>query len=252
MKLAKFWSRDTAEYEGVQASARGWSDNSFEDAKAKARQVAHRVAERVVNYPGQKERYPYGDRPLPEPILKQFAGGSAAVTRNAYGALILNTDEMMFVDIDSEGRRPPRVDVNGIASRHGLSGRLYKTAAGLRIILTDRKFTPGSAESEGLLTEFGADTMYAHLCKMQASFRARLTPKPWRCDLYKPNVKYPYETPRDERVFNEWLARYNQNAQEYATCELVSTFGTQVLPGFGELIVYHDNETKALSKLPLA
>jgi hypothetical protein len=252
MKLAKFWGRDTAEYEGVQTSARGWSDNSFEDAKAKAREVAHRVAERVVNHPGEKEKYPYGDRPLPEPILRQFPGGAAAVTRNAYGALILNTDEMMFIDIDHEDRRPPNVDVPGIASRHGLSGRFYQTAAGYRVILTDRKFAPGSPDSESLLKDFGADKMYVRLCKMQMSFRARLTPKPWRCDFYKPNVKYPYESARDERIFSEWVAQYNDNARPYATCKLVSSFGTNVIAGFGELIVYHDDETKAMSGLPLA
>jgi len=252
MKLAKFWTRGSAEYEGVRASARGWSDDSFDAAKAKAREIARRVAERVVTHPFEKEKYPYGDRPLPEPILRQFSSGAAAVTRNAYGALILNTDEMMFVDIDNEDRRPPNIDVETIASKHGLSGRFYQTAAGYRVILTDRKFVPGSPESEALLQEFGADTMYARLCKMQLSFRARLTPKPWRCQFYKPRVKYPYESPRDEAAFNEWLAQYSGKTRGYATCKLVSSFGMQVIAGFGELLVYHDEETKAFSDLPLA
>jgi hypothetical protein len=252
MKLAKFWSRDNAEFQGVRATARGWSVDSFEDAKAKAREVAHRVAERVVNHPNEKEKYPYGDRPLPEPILKQFSGGAAAVTRNVYGALVLNTDEMMFVDIDREDRKPPKVDVERVASRHGLSGRFYQTAAGYRVILTDRKFTPGSTDSEALLKDFGADAMYTRLCKMQMSFRARLTPKPWRCEFRKPGVKYPFESPPEERQFQEWVAQYDRLSGKYATCKLVSTFGMNVLAGFGELIVYHDNESKALSGLPLA
>jgi hypothetical protein len=252
MKLAKFWSRDSAEFEGVNTTARGWSDDSFDAAKARARQIAQRLAERIVNHPGQKEKYPYGDRPLPEPVLRQFPGGTAAVTRNAYGALILNTDEMMFVDIDSEDRRPPNVDVGRVASRHNLSGRFYKTAAGYRVILTDRKFTPGSVDSEALLKEFGADTMYARLCKMQASFRARLTPKPWRCEFHKPSVKFPFESLSDERQFQEWVAKYDRNSAKYATCKLESTFGSGTLPEFAELIGYHDQETKAASSLPLA
>jgi hypothetical protein len=251
MKLAKFWSRDTAEYQGVQTSARGWSDESIDAAKAKAREVAYRVAERVVNQEG-KERYPYGDRPIPEPVLKQFAGGVAAVTRNAYGALILNTDDLMFVDIDRDEGRPPNVDVQAVAARHGLSGRFYRTFAGYRVILTDRKFVPGSPESEALLKEFGADQMYTRLCKMQMSFRARLTPKPWRCDFCEPYIKYPFENPRDEQTMNEWVVRYNEKSRPFATCKLVSSFGMQVIPGFGELIVYHDDQTKALSDMPLA
>jgi hypothetical protein len=252
MKLAKFWSRDTAEYQGLRTSARGWSDDSFEAAKAKAREIAHRVAERVINHPNEKERYPYGDRPLPEPILKQFAGGAAAVTRNVYGSLIMNTDEMMFIDIDRDEGKPPNIDVQGIAARHGLSGRFYQTFAGYRVILTDRKFVPGSPDSEALLTEFGADKMYARLCKMQLSFRARLTPKPWRCNFYKPYIRYPFENPHDQRIMNEWVAKYDEKARPYATCKLVSSFGMNVIAGFGELLVYHDNETKALSALPLA
>ena len=252
MKLAKFWSRDSIEFEGYSQTARGWSDDSMDAAKAKAREIAQRVVDRLIHHPGAKEKYPYGDRPLPEPTLRQFAGGMAAVTRNAYGAVILNTDEMMFVDIDSEDRRPPNVDVEAVASRHGLSGRFYKTAAGYRVILTDRTFVPGSPESEALLKEFGADVMYVRLCKMQASFRARLTPKPWRCEFYKPPVTYPFESAREESKFQNWLREYEGNARPYSTCEFVSALGGSVLPEFHELIAYHDEESKAQSGLPLA
>ena len=252
MRIAKFWSRDSVDHEGVYASARGWSNESVEAAKAKAREIARHVADRVTNHPGVKEKYPYGDRPLPEPVLKTFAGGAAAVTRNLYGAMILNTDEMMFVDIDRDEDRPPKVDVAGIAAKHGLSGRMYQTFAGYRVILTDRKFMPGSPESESLLSEFGADEMYTHLCKMQISFRARLTPKPWRCEWYKPRVKFPYEDSDQEQAMREWVAQYDQNSAAFSTCKLISTFGSQVLPEFADLIAYHDQVTKAESGLPLA
>ena len=251
MKLAKFWGRDSIEVDDVQVTARGWSDDSMDAAKAKAREVAQRVAQRVLQQ-GRKEKYPYGDRPLPEPLIKQFAGGSAIVTRNLYGALILNTDEMMFVDIDAENGRAPDVDVEAVARRYGLSGRFYETFAGYRVILTDRKFMPASPESESMLAAFGADKMYTHLCKMQQSFRARLTPKPWRCEWYKPRGKYPYESPFEEQEFQQWVRQYDSQAAGYSTCKLASTFGTLVLPEFGELIGYHDRQTKAESGLPLA
>ncbi len=250
MKLAKFWGRDSIEVDDVQVTARGWSDDSMDAARAKAREVAQRVAQRVLSG-APKERYPYGDRPLPEPLIKQFPGGSAIVTRNLYGCLILNTDEMMFVDIDAENGRAPDVDVEAVARRHGLSGRFYETFAGYRVILTDRKFVPSTTESEALLTAFGADKMYTHLCKMQQSFRARLTPKPWRCDFYRPKGKYPREEYEEEN-FQQWVREYDAQSAGYSTCKLVSTFGSVVLPEFGELIEYHDELTKAASGLPLA
>ena len=249
MKLAKFWGRDSVDIDDVHVAARGWSDDSMEDARAKARQIARQVADRVLNHPDEKQKYPYGDRPLPEPVLMAFPGGAAVVTRNAYGAEVLNTDEMMFVDIDRDDPRPYKVDVDKVIARHGLSGRFYRTFAGHRLILTDRKFMPGSSESEALLQEFGADLMYIRLCRMQISFRARLTPKPWRCDWYKPQGSYPYE---DERRFQEWVREYDRKSVPYATCQLVSTYGGQVLADFADLIGYHDAATRAASRLPLA
>ena len=252
MKLAKFWSRDTVEYAGEEWSARGWSDESIAGAKAKAREIAHRLAERVVN-DLDEQKYPYGERPLPEPTIRQFSGGVAVVTRNLYGVLVLNSDELMFVDIDREDGKPPNIDVERVASRHQLSGRYYQTAAGYRVVLTDRKFVPGSPESEALLKEFGADTMYTRLCRMQASFRARVTPKPWRCEFRRMNAIYPFDTPQAQREYEQWVAEYDRNARPYATCRLLTTFGNApVLPPFEELIRYHDQESKADSGLPLA
>jgi hypothetical protein len=160
--------------------------------------------------------------------------------------------ERLAASVDSEDRRPPDVDVERVAARHGLSGRFYRTAAGYRVILTDRKYAPGSPDSEALLKEFGADKMYARLCKMQASFRARLTPKPWRCEFHKPYIRFPFESPADEKTMQDWVVKYDQKCSAYATCQLVSTFGSQVLPEFSELIGYHDQVTRAQSGLRLA
>lgn len=251
MKLAKFWSRDSVDVDGVSTSARGWSDESFDQARAKAREIARRLATRILNNE-PKERYPYGDRPIPEPLIRTLDG--AVVTRNAYGTLVLNADSMMFVDLDNESRRPPsRQQVESVAAKHALSGRLYQTAAGFRVILTNRKFDPTSAESEALLREFGSDPMYVRLCKMQASYRARLTPKPWRCEWYKPPGKFPYEDTHAQQRFDSWLREYDRQSAAYATCQLVSTFGAaEPLAEFSALIGYHDGETKAASGQPLA
>src|SRR5437867_12101213 len=99
MKLARYWSRDRAEVidpEGnpIRAVARGWSDESIVAAQARAREIAQRVAERIASHPGERNQYQYGDRPVPEPVILTF-GDKAVVTRNAYGALVLNADHLM-------------------------------------------------------------------------------------------------------------------------------------------------------------
>ena len=278
MKLARYWSRDAGVAGGIRVTARGWSDESIEAARARAREIARRVAERLSTQAGPRDRYPYGDRPLPEPVLREFA--AAAVTRNAYGALVLNTAEMMFVDIDRQDTQksagslvssllslfrkpaqealPPAQSasesdaIRRVAERHGFSARVYQTAAGYRVIITGQTFRAGSSEAEAILKEFGADPVYVRLCRMQESFRARLTPKPWRCGFLNPPVQYPFETPQDEAKFQRWEADYTRRAANWATCRFVSAAGGQVATGFAELIAYHDQETKATSGLQLA
>jgi hypothetical protein len=272
MKLARYWSRDSAEAGDARVVARGWSDESLEAARAKAREIARRVAERLLTLPDRRSQYPYGDRPLPEPVLREFR--AAAVTRNAYGALVLNTDELMFVDIDRQPaatgnvvsnllslfRKPaaPPADpelegIRRVAERHGLLARVYQTAAGYRALIANRTLRAGSSESETLFRDFGADPMYVRLCRLQDSFRARLTPKPWRCGFRNPPVEFPFETPQDEAKFKRWESEYTQRAGNYATCRFLATVGPGLAASeFSELIAYHDRETKATSSQQLA
>ncbi len=297
MKLARYWSRGDGEAidpggERIRVTARGWSDESIELARIRAREVARRVAERLATHPDEKKQYQYGDRPLPEPILQEFKNGGAApyavVTRNAYGALVLNTDHLMFVDIDREDPAPSTAsgsglesvitglfsslfgqsapapaphqapsgvvnDIERVAQRRNLSVRVYKTAAGYRGLVTNTPFEAGSSATEAFLREFGADRMYMHLCRVQESFRARLTPKPWRCQFHKPPVEFPFETPQAEAEYRRWESEYNSRAGRFATCQYVTTVGSGgTAAEFQALVDYHDRETKATSGLPLA
>ncbi len=291
MKLARYWGRgqgEAVDVEGqkIRVVARGWSDESIDLARARAADIARRVAQRLVSHPGERNQYEYGDRPLPEPVIREL-GSAAVVTRNAYGALVLNTDRLMFVDIDREdaeqasggggleevmsgllslfGKSAPapaakenRADtvvegIQQVGRRHNLSGRVYKTAGGYRVLLTSAAFRAGSSEAESLLNEFGSDRMYMHLCRVQESFRARLTPKPWRCDFGKPPVEFPFETPQAEAQYRRWEAEYNAKSAGCATCRFVIAFGSgTTVPEFEDLVKYHDQETKAASGLPLA
>lgn len=273
MKLAKYWTRETGEATGrdgqrIRMTARGWSNDSMEAARAVAREIAQRLAQ--GNFPTRDKQYLYGDRPLPEPVLRDFF--SAVVTRNIYGAEVLNTRDLMFVDIDQPEQRPSPivsgiralfgrstpvsavpVKIQSVAERNNLTGRAYRTAGGYRLLITSAPFRPGDSLAEDLLHQFDADPLYVRLCRMQESFRARLTPKPWRCGLQVPPVAFPFETPVEQSRFDAWERSYTAAAGGFATCRYLDNFGSgSVGSGFDELVRYHDQETKASSGLPLA
>ena len=273
MKLAKYWTREAGEATGrdgqrIRMTARGWSNDSVEAARALARQIAQRLAQ--GNFPTRDKQYLYGDRPLPEPVLREFS--SAVVTRNVYGAEVLNTRDLMFVDIDQPDQQPGAIasgiralfgkatlapaipaKIQSVAERNNVTGRAYKTAGGYRLLITSSSFTPGDGRAEDLLRQFDSDPLYIRLCRMQESFRARLTPKPWRCGLPVPPVMFPFETPVEQSRFDAWERSYSATAGSFATCHYLGNFGSSpVASGFEELVRYHDQETKAASTLPLA
>jgi len=297
MKLARFWARQTAdatnrEGKRIRAAARGWSNDSLEAAAAMALQTAQRVVALVAEGRTKLQRYQYGDRPIPEPVIRQFPdpviqqmGGvsiaRAVVTRNVYGALVLNTNDLMFIDIDSDDAPPkPATSIAAglmslfrkkqqpvvhpastsiedsiaqVGEANGLSLRLYKTAGGYRAIVTNLTQTATDETSLALLHEFGSDPLYVHLCKQQESFRARLTPKPWRMKMWEPPVTYPFQTQQEQQRFDRWNADYVAASARFATCRFIKAVGdSEPAPGFQELIDFHDEQTKAQISLPLA
>ena len=282
MKIARYWTRAAGEanLDGrqIRVTARGWSDEGIDAARACARQIAQRVAERIASQPGRAPRYPYGDRPLPEPVLSEMrdeAGLSAVITRNAYGALVMNTAQMMFVDIDQTAPAPassiknlfgslfgkpapkeadPVIQkISQVIARRDLAARVYRTAAGYRVLITTRRFPVQGAESEALLNEFGSDPLYVRLCRMQESFRARLTPKPWRVSLRNPPVEFPFETAAAQAQFEAWDREYQSRTAGHATCAFQTDIGRgHALAEFEPLIRLHDERTRATSGLPLA
>jgi hypothetical protein len=256
MKFARYWTRSQGQAtdsqgQSIQVLSRGWSDVSLEDAASCARERARRLAERIATDRSAAKLYDYGDAPVPEPIVRDFRpeGRAAVVTRNSYGSLVLNTDELLFADVDGSAGAD---QVARVAGRHGFSLRLYQTAAGHRVMVTNRRIRGGGDEAEAILNEFGSDPLYMRLCRTQQSFRARLTPKPWRAGARKPPVKFPFEDRGTEASFRSWESEYNAGIVSYATCRLVRTIGEEADPDFSALIEYHDRETKAASSLPLA
>lgn len=259
----------------------GWSDTSNEDALAKADERQRRVfAWLDGNREKELGRYGYPDRPMREEVLREFPGANGepagVLTRNSYGCVVLNTAGLVFVDVDARspgigsffarllGRKtlPPQEALeNGLreklrawsASRLDWNWRMYRTRAGVRLMAVHRPFAPDDPLVAQAFEHFGADRLYRALCKTQRCFRARLTPKPWRCDVSKPPWGWPWKDAQAEASFREWEREYVEKTSAYATCHLIEEFGSSLAaPEFAEMIRTHDSATRADADMPLA
>ncbi|HEU0299414.1 MAG TPA: hypothetical protein VFR37_08175 [Longimicrobium sp.] len=331
MLIPRYWSR--AESTATTPAGKPmrfhvWrgSRSSAAEAQALADEAVQRMAERIRRGEGFPERYTYGDRPLREEVVRELPATpssdvpDAAITRNSYGALVLNAARAFFIDVDVE-----RADGDGPASPGsssafpgtnpaaaikelvdtlpipggvksilgGLFGggggsarpstptppptptdpasaalgrlrawisahpdwrvRVYRTHSGLRYLVTHAIFTPQDPQVQAAMTSLGADPQYVRLCQAQKSFRARLTPKPWRVGMENPPVSFPYEGQAEEGAMREWASRYDRASQGRATCQLVEELGSGTEhPEVAPLRALHDEHTRAASGLPLA
>lgn len=279
MKIPRYWFRarlPSARGGEATLTAWGWSFDGPAEARQLAEERLARLVERVRSgEPIPRAGYLYGDRPLREEIVEEHPspddGATMLVTRNSYGALILNTAGAMFVDVDLPppprqgllarlfGKIPPQDDTVELArlrSRlEALPGRfrIYRTAAGWRVLATDRLYEPASAEAQAAMAKMGADPAYRQLCRVQESFRARLTPKPWRCGQSNPPSPFPREDARDRARFERWLGRYGEACRDKATCRLVESVADEwITPQLAPVVDLHDARTRASEALPLA
>lgn len=282
-RMTASWSGSDRHGRRVFRSGTGISSVSREDAENRAREAAKQAVERAMNgeSPG---RYVYGDRLVVEPVLQRFEDGTAAsrgmITVNGYGCEVLNAAGLMFVDVDIERPRPPRrgfldwlfgreaaeplppdpeqkaLDrlADFVAASPQTGVRVYRTAAGLRYLFTDQPYDPASAESEETMKRLGADPKYILLCRVQNCFRARLTPKPWRCGSFSMHPGFADGTDQPREVYRAWRKDYYDKAAEgYATCCFVTALGKETIHSdLAELTKWHDRTTRAESGLSLA
>jgi hypothetical protein len=250
MKIYKYWARSSAT---VQRGARRWdisstagSDTGLAEAMALAREKAERISQ-MLSRGETPPQYAYTERPLQEELIGEIMDEGqliGAITRNSYGSLVLNAVSAMFVDIDCKppgclaglfgifGGGPKQQKeiverVKNVAeTTPGLGLRLYQTAAGYRCLITSGTHDPSAAETRALLERFGSDPLYIKLCAGQACFRARLTPKFWRCNAPRPPSRYPWANAEEESRYRKWEKDYAECAKDYATCSLVGSFGS--------------------------
>lgn len=214
----------------------------MEDAQAKASARAAEL-ERLLEGGRKPDRYGYLDRPMREQILEAQPG--FAITRNAYGAQILNTERAMFVDVDfhdDDSQEPQALDqLRRLATAHGLGTRIYRTAGGLRGLVTSQPFDPKASATAALLAEVGCDPLYIRLCQAQQSFRARLTPKPWRIAMRPPHERWPFADEDQAAQLADWVRRYEAASRDRSICRLMEHAGPQAIaPELAPVVALHD------------
>jgi hypothetical protein len=98
-----------------------------------------------------------------------------------------------------------------------------------------------------LLNELGADAKYELLCRVQRSFRARLTPKPWRAGHRALWIGATKGVGRQE------LQAYVDATWNYATARFISGAGpADTIAEIKGIVDYHDRWTQAASDKTLA
>jgi len=287
MKIPHYWAK--ARYEGTDKKGRactfvanGWSFVSMEEARNGALARAKRIFELITS--GQKpECYEYHDRHIREERLKEIGDVDspiAIVTRNRYGALVLNCASALFVDVDF-----PRPQANGLldwivlafsrkqrqarqqavarakiekieqwAARNPEYGfRLYRTKEGLRLLFTNRLYDPMAQETAAIFSELEADPLYVKLTQKQQCFRARLTSKPWRCGCARPPNSFPWDDPKAEAEFRKWEAVYTKLDGQFKVCELLREFGVPAeIDSLRTIVDLHDQGTRIAGVAELA
>lgn len=260
----------------------GFSADSLADAQSRADAALEAL---VLHCTAEEEPFNepwnyYVRNPPREQVVDEVdgehTGALAFVTRSRYGSLILNAANAMFIDIDqsamadawnraksivsfglikSRSQEDVVVDrLNAWVTTHRDRGlRLYRTAAGWRCLVTHRPFDPAGEEAGDAMKAMGCDPRYTMMCRNQHCFRARLTPKPWRCGVTERPAMFP---PRDEteaKMAEIWTELYDASATGYATCRMLRTMGNPAIaPALAPLVDYHDRLTAATSNLPLA
>src|SRR5688572_866034 len=100
MKIYKFWVTEKQKIlidgMGQDITCYGGSNISVEDARSRAREKAEKVKRKIK---GEKHLFDEYEEEIREEILRLIDDHSA-ITRNRYGAQVLNTENLMILDID--------------------------------------------------------------------------------------------------------------------------------------------------------
>lgn len=267
MKIPRYWAHLEADLtvgDTVQRSHfTGHSDISERHALEEAhRQVEHVQARINEGHDHTTENYEVAIR---EEIVKELAP-DAIVTRNRYGAEVLNCARLVMIDVDhapAQGfwaqllrrdRRTPKermldhIRKAAATAPGGLGFRIYETHNGYRVLVTGRPMAPKDPVVMRLFEAMHADPLYAMICRKQDCFRARLTPKPSRIRQKAIRLRFPYDQVTQAEL-QAWLPVYADRSRRYAVCKLIDVIGPDVSDN---VVQYHDERTACRYPDPLA
>lgn len=262
------------------------------------------LQKRLADADTRNSFYYCGTAPVKEKVLERFGNPDqpyAAITRNRYGALVLNAANVFIADVDLDLNHSDRSGISTAAKQissktekrgffsnlfsgktkgptrarqsameksvqenyqqlrdmeqqralkrfaefhekfPALSFRVYETAAGYRIIVTNQRVDTDDSQSAAWLEALESDKLYRRLCKQQQCYRARLTPKPWRLPgcgspVFFPNGQYDHET-----GLENWIDEYREKSKSVAVCNLVNSYGEATATGeTAEVLAVHD------------
>lgn len=257
MRIYRYWviEKGVVHFPGEDKEIRcyGGSNVSEADAVVKAREKIELVQSKIS---GDRRAFDAYEAEIREEIVRVI-DEKAIVTRNRYGAQVLNVQDMMIMDIDRpkmslwnifRGRSDARDKAGIVEQVRALSQktayrscgfRIYETRRGIRVIVLGRHFDPQDSATMSMMKEFNCDSLYMLLCRRQACFRARLTPKPGRMKLRGYKVRYPRDA-NAEAAFRQWLAGYEAASRDYSVCKFLGQIGRGTVP---EAVRLHDEIT---------
>lgn len=267
MRVRRYWHCETRPAEDSDGRAlllHCWagSETSVEDARERAVARAARWVERLAR--GEEiGEYEYRGDEVREELVREVRAADGellgAITRNRYGALVLNVARVFIADVDVPptgavarwlarfGRRPRDKAfhlerVREFAERRpSCSVRVYETRAGLRVFVLGEAVDPRGVRAEDLHEALGSDRLYRRLCRAQGCFRARLTAKPWRCGAERPPNRFPRREERERRAFAAWLTAYDERRAGRPACRRICDLGPEPRdPAELEILRVHD------------
>ncbi len=263
---------------------------SSDDSQAAAVLAAREAAEAMRGRSPRAERpgcYGYGDHPLREEVLTRIQDERgrevAVISRNKMGCRVLNTHHALFVDIDYPTHHPSLLEQLKIKVDHWLGHpilptlrnadeavalervmhlvrrhpdwqfRAYQTYGGMRVLLGHALFEPTDVTTLQIMDELAVDPLYRQLCIRQRCFRARLSPKPWRCGSPLAPGAFPRQSPNQHEDFAKWLGQYQRRSAHRAVCRLIGIYGAgTVHPQLQAIVQLHDDATGVGEAWPLA
>ena len=268
MRVFRYWVRYSDELvvggEKQISSVYGGSNTSLEDAIREAKDRLEKVQAKILHGRVLKNRDYEVD--IREEIVQEIDSQNI-ITRNRYGALVLNSENHMFIDIDQNKRfmglwdrllrdNVPRKEllqqkiIKKLSSKkyRATNARVYETNNGFRVVLLKEADSPRNKKMIRIMKDLFVDPTYLFLCIRQNCYRARLTPKPHRINQRRIRVRFPERTEEEERALRSWLDEYESKSSGVATCRLVYAQNKLISD---KVIMVHDDISKASSNYVL-